>query len=72
MPAGWNGLSVVLRDRGVLRFVKYVSRAARGDRWDVCAEFGVEFWEEEGDEEDGEEDDSEDGDEEEDEDDDEY
>ena len=61
MPAGWNSLSAVLRDRGVLRFVKYVSRAARGDRWDVCAEFGVEFGEgndeeggdEEGDDEEG-------------------
>jgi len=42
MPAGWNRLSVVLRDRGVLRFVKFVSRGARGDRWDVVGGFGVE------------------------------
>lgn len=55
MPASWNSLSVVLRDRGVLRFVKYVSRAARGDRWDVCVEFEVEFGEESDDEEGGEE-----------------
>ncbi|KAJ9669159.1 putative component of NuA3 histone acetyltransferase complex [Coniosporium apollinis] len=41
MPAGWNNMSIVLRDTGVLRFVKYVSRSARGDRWDVCGEFGV-------------------------------
>ena len=41
MPAGWNGLSIVLRDKGVLRFVKYVSREAKGDRWDLCGEFGV-------------------------------
>ncbi|KAG9669967.1 hypothetical protein KCU95_g17068, partial [Aureobasidium melanogenum] len=34
-PANWNTLSVVLRDRGVLRFVKYVSESAKGDRWDV-------------------------------------
>jgi hypothetical protein len=49
--AAWNNLAIVLRDRGVLRFTKYVSRSAKGDRWDVCAEYGVEF----GDEEDGEE-----------------
>lgn len=41
MPAGWNRLSVVLRDKGVLRFVKYVSRSAEGDRWDVGGVFGV-------------------------------
>ena len=41
MPAGWNRLSVVLRDQGVLRFVKYVGAGARGDRWDVVGEFGV-------------------------------
>ncbi|KAI9869106.1 MAG: hypothetical protein M1813_002930 [Trichoglossum hirsutum] len=39
--AAWNGLSIVLRDRGVLRFVKYVSRQAPGDRWDVTGEWGV-------------------------------
>ncbi|CBX95607.1 similar to Fe II 2-oxoglutarate-dependent dioxygenase [Plenodomus lingam JN3] len=47
-PASWNHLAVVLRDRGVLRFTKYVSRSARGDRWDVVGEFGVEFGEDEG------------------------
>lgn len=45
-PAGWNQLAVVLRDRGVLRFTKYVSKSARGDRWDVCGEFGVQFGDE--------------------------
>ena len=60
MPAGWNSLSVVLRDRGVLRFVKYVSRTARGDRWDVCVEFEVEFGEESDDDEGGEEEEEED------------
>lgn len=34
----WNKFSVVLRDKGTLRFVKYVSRAASGDRWDVKGE----------------------------------
>ena len=41
MPAGWNRLGLVLRDRGVMRFVKYVSRQAKGDRWDLFGEFGV-------------------------------
>lgn len=52
MPAGWNNMSVVLRDTGVLRFVKYVSRSAAGDRWDICAEFGVRGMGEDEDEED--------------------
>lgn len=38
----WNLLSVVLRDAGVLRFVKYVSASAKGDRWDCVGEFSVE------------------------------
>ena len=42
MPAGWNRMSIVLRDKGVLRFVKYVSAQASGDRWDVTGAFGVE------------------------------
>lgn len=46
-PAGWNNLMIVLRDHGVLRFTKYVSKSAKGDRWDVCAEFGVELGEDE-------------------------
>jgi hypothetical protein len=37
-----NCLSIVLRDQGVMRFVKYVSAAAPGSRWDVAAEFQVE------------------------------
>ena len=49
-PAAWNNMSIVLRDSGVLRFTKYISRAAKGDRWDVCAEFGVELGEDEDDE----------------------
>lgn len=40
MPAGWNRLGIVLRDRGVMRFVKYVSQRAKGDRWDLFGEFG--------------------------------
>ncbi|KAL8712197.1 MAG: hypothetical protein Q9225_006997 [Loekoesia sp. 1 TL-2023] len=41
MPACWNTLGLVLRDQGVMRFVKYVSQQAPGDRWDVIGEFGV-------------------------------
>lgn len=37
----FNSLLLVLRDEGVLRFVKYVSAAAPGSRWDVCSEFEV-------------------------------
>jgi Rps23 Pro-64 3,4-dihydroxylase Tpa1-like proline 4-hydroxylase len=41
-PAGWNKLTLVLRDTGVMKFVKYVSECAPGDRWDVVASFSVE------------------------------
>jgi hypothetical protein len=37
----FNTLLLVLRDEGVMRFVKYVSAAAAGSRWDLCAEFNV-------------------------------
>ncbi|KAL5357383.1 Oxoglutarate and iron-dependent oxygenase degradation C-term-domain-containing protein [Aspergillus floccosus] len=49
--AGWNRMSIVLRDRGTLKFVKYVSAAAQGDRWDITGELGVEFGDDDGDEE---------------------
>ncbi len=38
---GFNRLLLVLRDERVMRFVKYVSAAADGSRWDVCAEYEV-------------------------------
>lgn len=41
VPANWNKMSIVLRDSGVLKFVKYVSRKAPGDRWDVTGAFAV-------------------------------
>lgn len=41
MPAAWNRLGIVLRDKGTMRFVKYVSRMAKGDRWDLAGEFNV-------------------------------
>jgi Rps23 Pro-64 3,4-dihydroxylase Tpa1-like proline 4-hydroxylase len=34
--AGWNTVNIVLRDKGTLRFVKYVSHSAPGDRWDFA------------------------------------
>ncbi|KUL89771.1 hypothetical protein ZTR_00503 [Talaromyces verruculosus] len=43
MAAGWNRMSIVLRDSGTLKFVKYVSAAAQGDRWDITGEVGVVF-----------------------------
>jgi hypothetical protein len=41
-PASWNRFSIVLRDKGTLRFVKYVSHAAQGDRWDLKGEVEVD------------------------------
>ncbi|KNE58238.1 hypothetical protein AMAG_05048 [Allomyces macrogynus ATCC 38327] len=38
VPADWNVLSLVLRDQGVMRFVKYVSGLAPGSRWDIAME----------------------------------
>jgi len=38
---GYNRLLLVLRDERVMRFVKYVSAAAEGSRWDVCGEYEV-------------------------------
>ncbi|RDL38564.1 Uncharacterized protein BP5553_02904 [Venustampulla echinocandica] len=55
MPASWNKMSIVLRDSGVLKFVKYVSKCAQGDRWDVSGAFGVKELDEEDDEEGGDE-----------------
>ena len=50
---GYNRLLLVLRDERVMRFVKYVSAAAEGSRWDVCGEYEVGMVQED-DEEDGE------------------
>ncbi|KAL4799926.1 Oxoglutarate and iron-dependent oxygenase degradation C-term-domain-containing protein [Aspergillus venezuelensis] len=58
--AGWNRLSIVLRDSGTLKFVKYVSEASKGDRWDLTGECGIVFGEGDDDDDDegeGEEDD---------------
>ncbi|KAI8818194.1 Oxoglutarate and iron-dependent oxygenase degradation C-term-domain-containing protein [Fimicolochytrium jonesii] len=41
VSAGWNVLTIVVRDEGLMRFVKYVSAAAPGSRWDVSWEYQV-------------------------------
>lgn len=45
--AAWNKMTLVLRDSGTLRFVKYVSQSAKGDRWDVSGSFDIEEQDEE-------------------------
>jgi Rps23 Pro-64 3,4-dihydroxylase Tpa1-like proline 4-hydroxylase len=40
-PASWNTLTIVLRDPGLLHFVKYVSAKAKGDRWDIAGTYNV-------------------------------
>lgn len=52
--ASWNQLTMVLRDSGTLRFVKYVSRKAQGDRWDISASYDIEEGESEDEGENGE------------------
>ncbi|KAI9280739.1 Oxoglutarate and iron-dependent oxygenase degradation C-term-domain-containing protein [Sporodiniella umbellata] len=41
LPAGQNELSIVLRDEGVMRFIKYISARAPGSRWDTAYEFDL-------------------------------
>lgn len=47
---GFNKFLLVLRDPGVMRFVKYLSNSADGSRWDVCGEWDVGQLEEDEDE----------------------
>ncbi|SGY43256.1 BQ5605_C001g00006 [Microbotryum silenes-dioicae] len=42
LEPSWNRLSIVLRDPGVLKFVKYVSAKAPGSRFDLSGEWDVE------------------------------
>ena len=42
IPPASNTLSLVLRDGGIMQFVKYVSAAAPGSRWDVASVFEIE------------------------------
>ncbi|KAF9006707.1 Oxoglutarate and iron-dependent oxygenase degradation C-term-domain-containing protein [Cyathus striatus] len=44
---GFNRLLLVLRDERVMRFVKYISAAAEGSRWDVCGEYEIGMVQEE-------------------------
>lgn len=37
----FNTLNIVLRDEGVMRFVKYLGASAGGSRWDIAAEYTV-------------------------------
>ncbi|KAL6694844.1 Oxoglutarate and iron-dependent oxygenase degradation C-term domain-containing protein [Trichoderma pleuroticola] len=53
--AAWNKMTLVLRDSGALKFVKYVSNKANGDRWDISGVFEVEEREEDDEDEDDEE-----------------
>ncbi|CAO3618109.1 unnamed protein product [Cunninghamella blakesleeana] len=53
MSAGENELALVLRDEGVMRFIKYVSARAPGSRWDVAFEYDLP--EEDDEDEDGDE-----------------
>lgn len=43
VQAGCNVLNVVMRDEGVMKFVKYVSHMAPSSRWDLSTEYNVEF-----------------------------
>jgi|ERR1700722_4824931 len=48
----FNRLLLVLRDERVMHFVKYVSAAAEGSRWDICAEFEIGMIQEDDDDDD--------------------
>ena len=39
---GANVLSLVNRDDGVMRFIKYVSAQAPGSRWDISMEYALD------------------------------
>jgi prolyl 3-hydroxylase /prolyl 3,4-dihydroxylase len=41
LSATSNTLSIVLRDEGVMRFIKYVSARAPGSRWDISLEYDL-------------------------------
>ncbi|SPJ79704.1 related to component of NuA3 histone acetyltransferase complex [Fusarium torulosum] len=50
----WNKMTIVMRDSGALKFVKYISKSAKGDRWDISGAFEVEEEEEDEDDDAGE------------------
>lgn len=39
--ADWNIFSLLVRDPGILKFVKYVSGLAPGSRWDIASEWAI-------------------------------
>jgi hypothetical protein len=47
LGTSFNKLLLVLRDPGVMRFVKYLSAGAPGSRWDIGGEWEVGVLEEE-------------------------
>jgi prolyl 3-hydroxylase /prolyl 3,4-dihydroxylase len=55
IQAGNNVLNIVMRDTGVMRFIKYVSARAPSSRWDVSMEYELEALSEEEEEEEEEE-----------------
>ncbi|ODV58295.1 oxidative DNA demethylase [Ascoidea rubescens DSM 1968] len=40
--ASWNNVSIMLRDKNVMKFVKYVSWNAKGSRWDIHCQWNVQ------------------------------
>lgn len=58
---GFNQLNIVLRDYGVLKFIKFVSYRAPSSRWDVSMEFMIDkkYYEDDGDDDNDDEDDEE-------------
>lgn len=51
IQAGNNVLNIVMRDTGVMRFIKYVSARAPSSRWDVSVEYELEAISDDDDEE---------------------
>lgn len=41
LPASFNTMLIVLREKDILHFVKYISALAPGSRWDVDAEYKI-------------------------------
>jgi hypothetical protein len=41
--AAWNRLDIVVRDEGILHFVKYVSANAPSSRWDIDCEYLIDL-----------------------------
>jgi hypothetical protein len=52
LPVSFNKLLLVLRDPGVMRFVKYLGNGAKGSRWDAGGEWEVGVMEADGEGED--------------------